>query len=380
VSQPREIGTLVIGGGILGRCVAGFLAEEGADVAIVDDGRVGGSTANAGSIHVQMQSRFIRLYPHLADRTFAQLAVYTRAARFWQEFEAHLGADFEMKMSGGLMVAENREQLDFLAQKARREQALGVDVEILETARLRDLAPYLGESAYGAELCPLEGKLNPLQANAAVAGWLARLGVVVLANESARSMAREGRGFVVTTGGGPIRAGRVVVAAGAFSKGLAAQLGVSIPARAEPLHMNITEAAEPVIGHLVQHAELPITLKQFGTGQVVIGGGWPAHLHGERGHPTVELASLVGNATLAQHLVPQIGQLQIIRTWAGINTSVDGCSVLGETAAVPGLVFAIPGDAGYTLSPFLARMLVDALLGRSTEFDMRMFTPERFAG
>src|SRR5258707_9918477 len=39
--------------------------------------------------------------------------------------------------------------------------------------------------------------------------------------------------------------------------------------------------------HLVQHADRPITLKQLGNGQAVIGGGWPAEL-GEPGERSEE--------------------------------------------------------------------------------------------
>lgn len=51
---------------------------------------------------------------------------------------------------------------------------------------------------------------------------------------------------------------------------------VAIPTKAEPLHMNITESGAPQINQLVQHAERSIALKQFGSGQIMIGGGWPA--------------------------------------------------------------------------------------------------------
>src|SRR6202011_6000298 len=113
------------------------------------------------------------------------------------------------------------------------------------------------------------------------------------------------------------------LAAASGTKMLAAALHVNIPAEAEPLHMNITEPTEALIGHLVQHAERQITLKQLHSGEIVIGGGWPARLTGDRRFPTVELGSLIANATLAQHIVPRIGPLRIIRTWAGLNTTVD---------------------------------------------------------
>jgi glycine/D-amino acid oxidase-like deaminating enzyme len=51
----------IIGGGI-GLCIAWPLAEAGEQAIVIDD-RNAGSTADAGSLHVQMPSRFIRLFP-----------------------------------------------------------------------------------------------------------------------------------------------------------------------------------------------------------------------------------------------------------------------------------------------------------------------------
>lgn len=93
----------------------------------------------------------------------------------------------------------------------------------------------------------------------------------------------------------------------------------------------------------------------------------------------MEPASLLGNVTLAQHVVPRIGRLRLIRTWAGINTTVDGRAVLGSVAGVPGVLFAIPGDAGYTLGPLCARIVADLALGRAPMVDPAPYTPERFA-
>jgi glycine/D-amino acid oxidase-like deaminating enzyme len=152
-----------------------------------------------------------------------------------------------------------------------------------------------------------------------------------------------------------------------------------VPSREEPLQMNITEAAEPFLGHLVQHAERPITLKQLAGGQVVIGGGWPAAAAVERPAPRVELASMIGNLALARHMVPAIGGLHLVRSWGGVNTSVDGRAVLGGVAGVPGLHLAIPGDAGYTLGALCARLVADDLLGREPEVPIAPYSASRFA-
>ncbi|MGE0239591.1 MAG: NAD(P)/FAD-dependent oxidoreductase [Parvibaculaceae bacterium] len=374
-----EADVAVIGGGIVGSCLAGFLAEEGLGVALVDDGRIGGTHANAGSLHVQMQSRFMRLYPQNVPGMERQLPLYPRAVAFWQAFERKLGADFDLKLTGGLMVAESADQLDFLAAKARRESALGLAVDILDRAALDRIAPYFGPAVVGAEICFDEGKLNPLLCNAAIRRWLLASGVTVIAGETVERIARAGNGFAVATGRGTVTAGRLAIAAASGSRPLAAMLGVNIPAEAEPLHMNITEATAPLIGHLVQHADRMITLKQFATGQIVIGGGWPAHLAGDRRHPTVDLTSLIGNLALARHVVPRLASLHIIRNWAGVNTAVDGKGVLGAVARIPGLFTAIPGDAGYTLGPYSAQLVAQVMTGRRPDEDLAPYSPDRFA-
>jgi glycine/D-amino acid oxidase-like deaminating enzyme len=282
-------------------------------------------------------------------------------------------------MTGGLMVAESADQLAFLEYKAGRERKLGLAVDILGRDDLDRIAPYLGPQVIGAELCHDEGKLNPLLANAALRRRATELGVRFHDRMAAVAVAVEPGGYRVVTQSGPRFARRLVLAAAAGTAVLAAQLGLRIPAEAEPLHMNITEPTAPLIAHLVQHADRPITLKQFGTGQVVIGGGWPARLAGRRDHPTVMFDSMIGNATLAQHIVPRIGPLRIIRTWAGLNTTVDGRGVLGAVDGLPGLFAAIPGDAGYTLGPLSARLVADAVLGLPPREDMAPFAPARFA-
>lgn len=374
---PARIGTAIVGGGIVGLCLARLLARDGAEVAILDDGTLAGTTANAGSLHVQMQSRFIRLYPEQAAALERALPLYLAATREWFDLERALEADFELKRTGGLMIAENERQFAFLADKARRERARGLDVALVERAELMRLAPYLGESAYGAELCADEGKLNPLLANAAILADARAAGALHCAGTRVSRVAADGAGFVVATNRGAMRAGRVVVAAGARTGALLAPLGCRVPTVAEPLHMNVTEPMAPVVGHLVQHAERMITLKQLASGHVVIGGGWPARL-AEAGPPLVRHESLVGNVALAVRLAPGLAQARVVRTWAGINTTSDGQCTIGP-AGPRGLFVAVPGDAGYTLGPLVARLAWQSLRGERPDFDLAPFAPSRFA-
>lgn len=370
----------IIGGGIIGLCLARDLAREGRDVVLLDSGHHAGTTANAGSLHVQMQSRFLRMYPELVPNLEASLPLYPAAVRSWQALAADLGADFELRRSGGLMVCETAEHYEFLARKCARERELGLDVEMLDRATLRRVAPYLGEAVHGAEFCADEGKLNPLLANEALRRDLRARAVPHHTNTKVLHIEPRWDALLLHGADGRVvRAGRAVLASGSGTAALAASLGVPVPVVAEPLHMNITEAAAPLILHLVQHAERMITLKQLAAGQVVIGGGWPARFSGARDFPTVEPASLIGNLSLAQHIVPPIGGLRLLRSWAGVNTTADGQCILGPLPGEPRVHVAVPGDAGYTLGPLVAAMAAALLLGRDPGFDVARFTAARFS-
>lgn len=366
---------LVVGGGVTGTCAAITAAQAGARVTIIDSGQNAGSNANAGSLHVQLQSRFIRLYPEQAPNVEASLPLYLQAVHEWERLDAAHGP-FELIRKGGLMLAEDAGQLWFLEQKARREATFGLSVEILDRAALDRLAPWLGPQIVGAELCHDEGKLNPLVANLALRAHALRLGVRLVTD---RIRALDSGPPVCAIGSDRYPAGRIIVAAAWGAGGVLAGLGLNLPSRAEPLHMNITEPGAAMINHLIQHAERSITLKQFGSGQIVIGGGWPAKSLGEHAVPAVLAESMLGNVALAARLVPAISRLRVLRTWAGMNTTVDGKTVLGPVPGVKGILVAVPGDAGYTLGPLVGRAAAELALGLPPVTDPVPYSPARFS-
>jgi glycine/D-amino acid oxidase-like deaminating enzyme len=372
---PTEaIDILVVGGGIVGLTAAMTAAGKGARVTLVDAGINAGSTANAGSLHVQLQSRFIRMFPEQAPNVEASLPLYLQAVEEWDRLEAAHGP-FEMRRDGGLMLAEGAEQMRFLEAKARREAAKGLSVELLDRAALDRIAPWIGRQIVGAELCRNEGKLNPLTAYIRLRAEAERRDIIFAHDRILRlSGDGEAQGMHAS-----YRAGKVILATAWGTGGLTGSLGLVLPSRAEPLHMNITEPGEVYIHHLIQHAERPITLKQFASGQIVIGGGWPARSRGDAAMPAVLAESMLANIALAARLVPAIGGVRVLRTWAGMNTTVDGKTVLGPLPGASRIMLAVPGDAGYTLGPLVGRAAAEMALGLPACTDVAPYSPGRFS-
>jgi glycine/D-amino acid oxidase-like deaminating enzyme len=371
---------LVIGAGIVGLSTALFLARAGAGVLVFDQAypNAGASGGNAGSLHAQLLS-----FDHgekaegdggAAART---LPLQIESIGLWQALATELGTDLELKITGGVMVAETEADLRFLAAKTAVERAQGVECEVITAADLRRLEPALDDRFIGAAYCPLEGKINPLLATEAVRRAAQAAGARIVPGAQVVELERTGAGFRVVTPRGAITASRVVNAAGAYAARIGRLLDVEVPVFGAPLQMVVTEAVEPQVGGLVAHASRHLTLKQAGNGNFILGGAWTAGLDPVHGHPRPLPASLEGNLWVAQHVLPALRKINVIRSWAALNINIDGAPIIGEDPRVPGLFNAVTSN-GYTLGPLMGRITADLIVAGRTERDLRPFSVARF--
>jgi glycine/D-amino acid oxidase-like deaminating enzyme len=376
----RETEVLVIGGGALGSCMAWHLARDGRDVLQVERDRLNmqASGANAGSLHVQLLSfDFGAKAQEGGGPAAATLPLGPDAVRLWQEVERASGADLEIRITGGLMLAESERDLRFLEAKVAIERRHGIESAVIGANELRALAPHLSERLVGAELCPMEGKINPLAATFAVADLARRAGARLLEMAEVTAIARERAGFRVETTRGAIRCGRIVNAAGAWSPRLAEMVGVDLPVHGAPLQMIVTESAPKLVDHLVAHADRHLSLKQAATGGLIIGGGWPARLDERTRATHVERSSIEGNLWVARRVLPALDGLRVVRAWAGMNVNIDGAPILGEVPGVPGFFHAVTSN-GYTLAPIVTRHVAEIIRTGRTDAALKPYLIDRF--
>lgn len=364
----------VIGGGLVGAATAYYLAAEGAEVLLIEAGDLNtrASGTNAGSIHLQISHfEFVTLGEAWARRYAPVLRLLTSSLQMWQRLGEELGADLDVKLAGGLVVATTDEQMRQIAAKAAIERAEGVETQVIDRATLRSLAPYLSDRAIGGGFCAMEGKADPLRATPAYAAAAQGRGATIWTDAPVTAIETEPGGYLLQTARGPVRALRVVNAAGAQAAEIAAMVGLSIALQGFPLQVTVTEPVAPLIPHLVYSAAERLSAKQAANGTCLIGGGWPARRRCD-GKLVVDPASMTGNMAAAANVIPALTRMLAVRTWtATVNGTEDWRPLIGAAPGNPGFFLALFPWTGFSAGPMTARLVADMVLGRAPRLPLK---------
>ena len=369
---------VVIGAGITGIVASLWAARAGAQVVCLDRGAFYGeaSGGNAGSLHLQLLSWDFGRRNVFADAPLRTLPLQKEGIENWIELEKETGLDFEIALTGGVMVAEDREQMESLEAKARAERRVGIDTELIGGDEVRRLAPLLSREILGAAWCSGEGKINPLLACGALLRQARKDGAVFEEYAGVESVERARDGYRIRTRRGEILARKVLIAAGGWSAEIAQMFCVGVPVRGAPIQIIVTESVPPVAPFLIAHAGRHITMKQTDSGNILIGGAWSAEADRER-HPCVKLASLEGNLWVAERIIPAIGPIPVIRSWGSMNIDIDGAPLIASLPDHPDVAVAAAAN-GYTLAPVIGREAANLVLTGRIRPDLAGFGLDRF--
>lgn len=363
---PAKADIVIVGAGIAGVTTAYYLARSGVDVLLLD--RTGpaaeASSGNAGMIGesggdpaniMVLQQQTVALYREAAQ-TFAD--------------------DFELVMDGRIRLALTQEDVATFESLVKRQNAAGVQGEMLYGADVQRVEPALSDRVIAAAWFPGDGKIHPTKATTAFfdaalsAG--ARFGSGVKAT---RIELAHGRVSGLTTDHGSIVTERVILATGAWTPQLAATAGVAVPVFPGKGNMLATEPL-PAITSKVLRAER-IGARQFGNGEMIIGSE-VEHVGFDK---TVNQATIDDYLCFMQALVPALKGVKVRRTWGCLRPmSIDLLPIIGPAPGVPGLdLITGHGRSGMSLAPASAKALVDHILTGSADLDLSPYAPDRFS-
>jgi len=372
----------VIGGGIVGTCVAFYLSQMGADVVVLerDELNLQASGSNAGNLRLQLPAQDFGAGAQAGGGPAVDtLPLGPESLRLWTVLEQLAGESLELRTTGGLIVAEDDAQMRFLAAKAAVERMYDLPVELIGASDLARIAPALAPSLAGAAFCPSEGRINPMRAAYAVARLAANMGARFVCRAEVQAIEwGSGGGYRIRTRRGEVQAQRIVDAAGPWAARIASLVGIErLPVHGRPLQMVVTEQAPRSLTPLVAHAARPLGLTQVDAGSFLIGGGWSAGRNAHTGHTHVLPSSLSTCLQVAQRVLPGLDRVRMIRAWTATDVVIDGAPILGEAPRARGFFLCVTPN-GCTLAPIVARLTAELILRGEASLAVEPFGLQRF--
>lgn len=363
----------VVGAGIHGASVAFHLASRGVKVVVIEQGAAAsGPTGRSSAI-----CRAYYTNRYLARVAKASLDMF----RSFGELTGGRECDFH---AAGALYLHPASDADGLSDAASYMNSIGTRVRILTPGQLRDDFPLIDPGGIGIAGWEEEaGYADPV---ATTAGLLER---AVDLGAAARLYARVG-GLRVRAGAGAhvrlangdeLECERLLIAAGPWTRELAAQVAEPLPLTVERHY--VATIRWPDAGEMrFVHADIAggYYCKPEGVDMYCLGP-----LTAEpRADPNQEVAGIDPEeshrmAALATRRVPRLRDAVSTGGWASLyDVSPDWMPVIGEIA--PG-VFVDAGTSGhgFKLAPALGADVAALVTGADVDADIRQFSPARFA-
>ncbi len=211
----------VIGGGVVGCSVLFHLTRAGwKDVVLLerDELTSGSSWHAAGGFHTLN-----------GDPNVAKLQSYT--VGLYKELEEISGQSCGLHLTGGVMLADTPERMDFLKLAHAKGRYLGMETEIISIAEAKAMFPILDEKHFvGAMFDPVEGHLDPSGTTHAYAKAARVNGAEIYRHTRVEELVQRDDGsWDVITGKGNLVAEHVVNAGGLWAREVGRMVGLELP-------------------------------------------------------------------------------------------------------------------------------------------------------
>ena len=367
---PEKADVVIIGGGIMGLSLAWNLAATGGQkILVLERGYLceGASGRNGGGVRAQWTTP-----------TLIELA--KESIDFMGRFAQELGINVWLRKGGYLFLAHDDETVRRIEFGAALQKRHGLPTRVISPGEAAEIVPQLDTSRFvAASWNPDDGVVFPWPFLWGYADGARKRGVQVETFTRVTGLeVSDGRIRSVQTERGRVAADRVVIASGAWSPTVAKLAGVALPNLPYRHEIVSSEPLKPFLGPLVSMLGTGLYFSQSMRGEIVGGMGDPQEVAGL--NQTSSLRFLSRYAKALTEIMPQVGDVKLLRQWAGCyDFTPDHSPVLGETPGVAGLL-QMSGFVGhgFMMAPAVGRRMAAWMGGAQDEIFDR-FNLRRFA-
>ncbi|RLJ58876.1 4-methylaminobutanoate oxidase (formaldehyde-forming) [Litoreibacter meonggei] len=376
---------LIIGGGIIGCSIAYHLAKSGEkDVVLLEKASLTeGATWHAAGLVGQLRS---------SRNTTRMLK---RSVAMYDQLEAETGMAFDWKKVGSLRLAATKERMLEAKRLTTMARSFDLEMEMVTPDEAKSLFPYIDATGLkGAAFIPSDGHVDPASLCQAIASGARMHGAKILQGVKVTDFEIvNNRITKVMTTEGDYEAETVVLAAGMWSRELAAKLGVIVPACAVEHQYIVTEPLpdpELVKGlPTLRDPERLVYYKPDAGGRLVIGGYEDDTLpFGDKGIPGEFVRQLLPDnldrfaplAEMAGQVTPVVNEVGIRQVINGpIPYSADGDFVMGWAPNLKNLMLSTGFLYGIAAGGGAGEMIAEWILDGSPSLDLWPLDVRRFS-
>jgi glycine oxidase len=362
---------IVVGAGVIGACIAYELAKAGAEVVVCDREAAGqASRASAGMLvplseaegpgpFLELGLESLRLHRPLAD-----------------ELLERTGMDVGYRATGLLRVALT--EADEVGVRRRRAWHMdaGFTVPWLDAARARDAEPALSRDIQGAAYYEQEHQVSAPALTQAALRAAADLGATLRMGLNVEGLVVSGSTVQgVRVAGERLRAGEVVVAAGAWS-GAFADLGLAIPVRPVRGQLVALHTEGSALRHMIYSSGGYLNTKADG---LTLVGSTQEEVGFDPRSTAAGVARLLQSVA---RLTPGLSEATFSHALVGLRPgSPDGLPLIGRLPGWSGISVASGHFRnGILLAPLTGILITDLLRSGKPRRSLEAFDPARLAG
>ncbi len=359
---------VVVGGGLMGACLAWGLARQGLRVCVLDEGDIALRASRANFALIWVQGKGLG-FPAYTAWTKAAAAAWPQLA---SDLKSDTGINVGLDQPGGFTLClsdrELQANVDALKRLHNQPGAVAHPYEVLNHGQTKVLLPAIGPDVSGSIYCPLDGHVNSLRLFRALHIALKVGGIEYWADHVVDTIEPHAGGFVLRGAWGEIRAPKVVLAAGIGNARLAPMVGLNAPMKPSRGQIIVTEKASPFLRHPI------VTVRQTDEGGVMIGDSEEA----DSTNLTIDHAISSVMADRAIRMFPLLADLNVVRTWSALRVmTLDGCPVYEQSQSHPG-AFVAMAHSGVTLASQHAYNLAQAIAAGVIPDEISVFGTRRF--
>ncbi|MDH3216194.1 MAG: FAD-binding oxidoreductase [Candidatus Krumholzibacteria bacterium] len=369
--MTRTADVVIIGGGVNGLACAYNLAKRGMqNIVVLERGYIGiGATGRCGA--------GIRQQWGLEEN----IILARESVRIFEQLSDEIGFNIFFRQGGYLILIFDEEEYQLVSKTIPLQNDLGVPTKMLTPGEIGDFVPGVNlDGLLGGAYCPTDGTAYPYAVLWGYGEAAKRRGVDIRVKTEVLSVSHHrDSGYEVVTADDTFRTPRIVNVAGAYTKNIAAMLGIDIPTQPHRHEIAVTESLKSFLEPMIISITKGFYFSQSLRGEIVGGIG------DDNETPSFSTDSspdfLFRYAASLRQTLPALGNVRIIRQWAGLyDMSPDARPIIGTVDDIEGYYHACGFSGhGFMLSPVVSQLLSELITTGSTSLPIDSLNLRRFS-